>query len=66
MVILEFINLEIYYEVSGISTEGCAQESSSEIVIMWTVMKSKEKKGEDVIVFKQNCSAISPIIRLDK
>ena len=66
MVILELINLEIYYEASGISTEGCAQESSSEIVIMWMVMKPKEKKGKDIIVFKQNCSEISSIIRLDK
>lgn len=66
MVVLEFINLEIYYETSGISTEGCAQESSSEIVIMWTVMKPKEKKGKDIIVFKQNCSGICPVIRLDK
>lgn len=66
MVILEFINLEIYSEASGISTGGCAQESCSEIVIMWPAVKPKEKKGKDIIVFKQNCSGISPIIRLDK
>lgn len=66
MVILEFINLEIYYKASGISMGGCSQESSSEIVIMWTVVKPEEKKGKDIIVFKQNCSEISPVIRLDK
>lgn len=61
--ILELVNLEDYYEALGISTEDCAQETRSETVI-WTVVKPKEK-GKD-IVFKQNCSGISPIIRLDK
>lgn len=69
---LEFINLEICYEasdisgeVSCISTEGCAQESISEIVTIWTVVKPKEK-GKDIIICKQNCSGISSIIRLNE
>lgn len=31
----------------SISTEGCAHELSSEIVILWTVVKPKEK-GKDI------------------
>lgn len=64
MVKLEFINLEIYSKAPAISTEGCAQESSSKIV-MWTAMKPEEK-GKDIIVFKQNCSGISCVVRLDR
>lgn len=60
MVKLEFINLEIYSK----APEGCAQESSSKIV-MWTAMKPEEKV-KDIIVFKQNCSGISRVIRLDR
>lgn len=65
MVKLEFVNFEAYYEALGISTEDCAQQTGSETVIIWTVGKTKEK-GKGIIVFKQNCSGISPIIRLDK
>lgn len=66
MLILELINLDIYCEALGISRGGCAQESRSEIVTVWTVVKPKKRKGKDIIIFKQNCSGISLIITLDK
>lgn len=43
MVILEFVNLEVYCEALGISTEDCAQETRSETVIIWTVVKPRRR-----------------------
>lgn len=66
VVILECITTETHYEASGISAEGCALEPSSEIAVRWTGAKPEEQEGKNIIVFQQDCSGISPVIRLDK